>query len=50
MPAIQPLPESEATEKTEQTYGRIKEMLGTDAVPNPSSSTLGSRRSCKTSS
>ena len=35
MPAIQPLPESEATDKTEQTYGRIKEMLGTDSVPEP---------------
>jgi alkyl hydroperoxide reductase subunit D len=35
MPSVQPLLESEATEKTEQTYGRIKEMLGTDSVPPP---------------
>lgn len=33
MSRVQPVPESEATDKTAQTYGRIKEMLGTDAVP-----------------
>lgn len=30
---ISPLPESEATDKVAQTYSRIKEMLGSDAVP-----------------
>ncbi|MBY0588084.1 carboxymuconolactone decarboxylase family protein [bacterium] len=35
MPAIAPLTESEATDKIEQTYGRINEMLGTDSVPDP---------------
>jgi alkyl hydroperoxide reductase subunit D len=35
MPRIQPLPESEATDKTARTYERIREMLGTDAVPGP---------------
>jgi alkyl hydroperoxide reductase subunit D len=35
MPRIPPLPESDATDRTEQTYGRIKEMLGVDAVPEP---------------
>lgn len=33
MARISPLPESEATDKVEQTYGRIKEMLEADAVP-----------------
>jgi len=31
---IPPLPESDAADKAEQTYGRLKEMLGTDAVPD----------------
>jgi len=35
MPRIVPLPESDATGKTEQTYGRIKEALGVDEVPAP---------------
>lgn len=30
---INPLPESEATDKVAQTYGRIKELLGSDVVP-----------------
>ena len=32
---IAPLPESEATDKTAQTYGRIKELLEVDHVPKP---------------
>lgn len=35
MPFVTPLPEAEATNKVEQTYGRIKEMLGVEAVPEP---------------
>lgn len=35
MARIAPIPESEATDKTEQTYGRIKELLEVDAVPEP---------------
>jgi alkyl hydroperoxide reductase subunit D len=35
MPRITPLPESEATEKVEQTYGRIREMLESDSLPEP---------------
>jgi alkyl hydroperoxide reductase subunit D len=35
MPQIAPLPESAATNKTEQTYQRIKEVLGEDSVPAP---------------
>lgn len=35
MSRIAPLPESDATDKAEQTYGRLKEVLGTDAVPEP---------------
>ena len=35
MPRIHPLPESEAQDKLERTYGRIKEMLGSDTVPEP---------------
>lgn len=35
MSRIQPLPESESEGKLERTYGRIKEMLGADAVPEP---------------
>ena len=35
MSPVAPLPEAEATDKTEQTYGRIKEMLGADVVPEP---------------
>lgn len=35
MPRIVPLPESDASDKTEQTYGRIKEVLGVDEVPAP---------------
>lgn len=35
MSRIAPLPESEATDKVAQTYERIREMLGTDAVPAP---------------
>ena len=31
---IPPLPESDAEEKAAQTYGRLKEMLGADAVPD----------------
>lgn len=34
MPRIAPLPESEAADKTERTYGRIREVLETDAVPD----------------
>lgn len=33
MPHIPPLPESDASDKAEQTYGRLKETLGVDAVP-----------------
>jgi alkyl hydroperoxide reductase subunit D len=32
--SISPLPESEAAEKAAQTYGRLREMLGADAVPD----------------
>lgn len=35
MSRIQPLPESEAQDKLARTYGRIKEMLEADAVPEP---------------
>ena len=35
MLSLPPLPESEATDKVLQTYGRIKEMLGVDQVPAP---------------
>ncbi|MAT16428.1 MAG: hypothetical protein CMJ46_14290 [Planctomyces sp.] len=35
MTTITPLPESEAQDKVAQTYDRIKEMLETDAVPEP---------------
>jgi len=35
MSRIAPLSEADAEGKTERTYGRIKEMLGTDAVPEP---------------
>ncbi|MHC4875741.1 MAG: carboxymuconolactone decarboxylase family protein [Planctomycetota bacterium] len=35
MSRIAPLPESDSAGKTERTYGRIKEMLGTDSVPEP---------------
>jgi alkyl hydroperoxide reductase subunit D len=35
MPRIAPLPETDASDKTEQTYGRIKEVLGADEVPAP---------------
>lgn len=33
MSRVPPLPESEATDKAAQTYGRIKDMLGAEAVP-----------------
>lgn len=33
MSRITPLPESEATDKTEQTYGRIKEVFEVDEIP-----------------
>jgi lipoyl-dependent peroxiredoxin subunit D len=35
MSRIQPLPESEAQDKLERTYGRIREMLESDSVPEP---------------
>jgi alkyl hydroperoxide reductase subunit D len=35
MPRFAPLPESEAADKVAQTYGRVKEMLGVNAVPAP---------------
>ena len=35
MSRIAPLPEAEAQDKLERTYGRIKEMLGSDSVPEP---------------
>ncbi len=35
MSRIAPLPEADAEGKTERTYGRIKEMLGADTVPEP---------------
>lgn len=35
MPRIEPLAEADAQDKTAQTYGRIKEMLGSDTVPEP---------------
>ncbi|QDT66694.1 carboxymuconolactone decarboxylase family protein [Calycomorphotria hydatis] len=35
MSRIEPLPESDATDKVEQTYGRIREMLGVEEVPEP---------------
>jgi len=35
MPFIQPLAEADAVDKTAQTYGRIKDMFGTDTVPEP---------------
>lgn len=35
MSRIAPLPESEAADRVEQTYGRIKELLEVDAVPEP---------------
>jgi len=35
MPRIQPVPESDAQDKLERTYGRIKEMLEVDSVPEP---------------
>lgn len=34
MPRIPNLPEADATDKVAQTYGRIKEMFGSDAVPH----------------
>lgn len=33
MPRLPDLAEADATDKVQQTYGRIKEMLGTDTVP-----------------
>lgn len=35
MPIIEALPESEAVDKTARTFERIKDMLGTDTVPEP---------------
>ena len=35
MPRITPVAESDAADKVEQTYGRIKEMFGSDTVPEP---------------
>lgn len=35
MSIVTPLPESEAADKVEQTYGRIREMFGSDEVPEP---------------
>src|SRR5262245_25562992 len=36
MPRIQPIPESAATDKVEQTYGRLREMFeSTDPLPEP---------------
>jgi len=35
MSRVQPLPESEAVDKVAQTYGRIKELFGTETVPEP---------------
>ncbi|TWU12362.1 Alkyl hydroperoxide reductase AhpD [Symmachiella macrocystis] len=35
MSLVQPLPEADAVDKTAQTYGRIKEMFGSDTVPEP---------------
>ena len=35
MPRIAPLPVSEATDKAEQTYGRIQEMFGDQTIPEP---------------
>ncbi len=35
MPRIPPLPEADATDKVEQTYQRIKEMLAAETVPEP---------------
>lgn len=36
MPRIQPIPESSATDKVEQTYGRLHEMFeSTDPLPEP---------------
>lgn len=32
---IEPVPESEAVDRVEQTYGRIKETMGVDAIPLP---------------
>lgn len=34
MPRISPLPETEAQDKTAKTYERIRELLGTDEVPD----------------
>ncbi|MFG0295347.1 MAG: carboxymuconolactone decarboxylase family protein [Maioricimonas sp. JB045] len=33
MPRVQPLPESEAQDKVAQTYGRIRELLGVESLP-----------------
>lgn len=35
MPRIAPLPESEAADKVAQTYARVKDMLGAEAIPAP---------------
>ncbi|QDU63993.1 Alkyl hydroperoxide reductase AhpD [Planctomycetes bacterium Pan216] len=35
MSPVAPVSESEAVDKTAQTYGRIKEMLGSDTIPEP---------------
>ena len=35
MPRIEPLAEADAQDKTAQTYGRIREMLGSETVPEP---------------
>lgn len=36
MPRIQPVPEASATDKVEQTYGRLREMFGSnDPLPEP---------------
>lgn len=35
MSRIQPLPETEAQDKVLQTYGRIKEMFGSEFIPEP---------------
>lgn len=33
MARVQPLPESEAQDKVAQTYGRIRELLGVESLP-----------------
>jgi alkyl hydroperoxide reductase subunit D len=35
MPRLQPLPENEAQDKVATTYGRIREMLGNEPIPQP---------------